>query len=194
MTERGRNAIIEKLYDQYYDKLVLHCSAMAGFQNELLPLAEECVQEVFHFALKHYNKLQDHPDVKGWLFRCSTNRMNNMLRKHFVRKRRHSYSADEETSPELSDPYDSFRQFEENQAFYECVDRIHELLLENEQGIFDDHFIQGYSIDEVAARVGKSKSSVKSTIYRIRQRLRKSFLTLLIIFILNGASFWIVNN
>ena len=167
---------------------------MAGFQPELLPLAEECVQEVFHFALKQYKKLQDHPDVKGWLFRCCTNRMNNMLRKHFVRKRRHAYSTDEETTPELSDPYDSFQQFEENQAYCKCVDRIYELLLENEREIFDDHFIQGYSIDEVAARVGKSKSSVKSTIYRVRQRLRKSFFTFFTIFFISGASFWIVNN
>ena len=186
MSDIERNALIEELYEQYYDKLVLHCMTMVGYRPELLPMAEECVQEVFYLALKRHQRLHDHPDVEGWLFRCCNNRMHNMLFTYFLRSKKHAYSSDEETSPELADPYDSFLGFEENQAFYGCIDRIHSLLLENENEIFDSYFLQGYTIDEIAVHYGKSKSSIKSTIYRIRKRLKNIYFIIFIVFLITA--------
>ena len=183
MFELDRNTLIEKLYEQYFDKLVLHCMTMVGYRPELRYMAEECVQEVFCLALKRYQKLQNHPDAEGWLFRCCDNRMKNMLFKYNKRNQKHAYSSDAETSPELADPHDSLFGFEEAQEFYGCVDRMHDLLLDSEKQIFDAYFLQGYGIDEVADRAGKSVSSVKSVIYRIRKRLKNTFFSLFIFFL-----------
>lgn len=191
--EHERDAMIEELYNKYYDKMVLHCAAMVRFYPALLPVVEECVQEVFILALKKHRELASHPDIEGWLFRCCMNRMDSKRTTYLRRSNRHAYSVDEESVPELFDPRDSFREFEENRQFYRLIDRIHALLLENETRIFDEYFLQGYDIDEVAAHVGKSKRSVKSTIYRIRERLKKSFFLILMVFCVYGASFWNVN-
>lgn len=177
MFELDRNALIEKLYEQYFDKLVLYCMTMTGYRSELRNMTEECVQEVFYFALERYRKLQNHPDVEGWLFRCCDNRMRNMLFKYHKRSQKHAYSSDMETSPELIDPHDSFLYFEEEKTFYGCIDRMYELLLDSEKQIFDTYFLQGYGINEVAELTGKSIGSVKSVIYRIRKRLKNTFFT-----------------
>jgi len=189
VSKLDRNALIEKLYEQYYDKLVLHCMTMTGYRPELRNMAEECVQEVFCFALERYQKLQSHPDVEGWLFRCCNNRMKNMLFKYNKRSQKHAYSSDMETSPDLVDPHDSFLYFEEEQAFCRCVDRMYDHLLDSEKQIFDSYFLQGYDVNEVANCTGKSISSVKSVIYRIRKRLKNTFSSFFIFLLISTRLF-----
>ena len=186
MSDIERNAFIEELYERYFDKLVLHCTTTIGFRPELNHMAEECVQEVFCLALERHQRLLNHPDVEGWLFRCCNNRMKNMLFTYTKRNRKHAYSSDEKTQPELTDPHDSFLIFEENEAFHGSIDRIHGLLLENETPIFDAYFLENYSIDDIAVHFGKSKSSVKSIIYRIRKRLKSRNFMLFIIILINA--------
>lgn len=193
MSELERNVLMTQLYEEYYDRLSLFCHRMIGFRPELIPIAEECVQDVFHTALKKYMELIDHPDVEGWLFRCSINHMNNALKTYYGRKKKHAYSADDSDVAELFDPHDSFRALEEKQDLADTLDRIYKLLIEGEKDIFDQYFLEGHDLEQVAKRVGKSESSVKSTIYRLRKRLKKSFLKNLIIFLLIGASFHFLN-
>ena len=167
---------------------------MVGYRSEFLYMAEECVQEVFYFALERYQRLLDHPDVEGWLFRCCNNRMHNMMFTYLRRGKKYAYSSDEKASPELADPYDSFLGFEENQAFYGCIDRIHSLLLENEKEIFDRYFLQGYTIDEISAHYGKSRSSIKKHNLQDSQTAEEYIFHNFNIFLDNRASFTLLNN
>lgn len=193
MSEMDRNKFISMLYKDYFDRLNLFCQRMIGYRPELLTFTEECVQDVFHTAIKKYIKLADHPDVEGWLFRCCINHMNNVLKTYYGRKERHAYSMDGDNVAELYDPNDSFRLLEEDEAYREVLERIYSLLLDNEKEIFDQYFLQGHDLDHVSKRTGKSPSSVKSTIYRIRKRLKKSLYKDLIVLLLIGASFLRLN-
>lgn len=175
MPESGRNELITQLYEEYYDRLFLFCLRMGGFSAEVNSLAEECVQNVFHTALKRYSDLLGHPDIEGWLFRCAINQMNNALKTYYGRKKRHAYSTDDDSNTiELSDPCDSFREFEERQDLADTIDRIYKLLIEGEKDVFDRYFLEGYDLERISKQIGKSESSVKSTIYRIRKRLKKT--------------------
>jgi len=189
VAEEDRNAFLTRLYESYYDRLVLMCERMAGFQPELMPLAEECVQDVFHTALKKYAELADHPDVEGWLFRCGINHMNNALKTYYGRQKRHACSADEEGAAELFDPYDSFRAFEEEADLAETLDRIYAVLIEGEKEIFDRYFLDGYDLKAVARQLGKSESAAKSVIYRLRRRLRKTLVKNMLILLALSVSF-----
>lgn len=188
-----RNKLISMLYEDYFDRLNLFCQRMTGYRPELFSFVEECVQDVFHTAIKKYIKLADHPDVEGWLFRSCINHMNNVLKTYYGRKKRHAYSMDGDSVAELYDPNDSFRVLEDDEAYREVLERINALLLDNEKEIFDQYFLQGYDLDHISHHTGKSPSSVKSTIYRIRKRLKKSLYKDLIILLLIGASFLRMN-
>lgn len=177
MTEQDRNTLVAQLFDRYYDRLVLYYKRRLWFIPELHDMAEECVQDVFHTALKRYAKLLDHPDIKGCYFRTCENNIRNIYKKYIGRSRRHAYSADDETSPELHDPHDTFRIVEEQSNYERLIDRVHAELLENEKKIFDDYFLHGYDIEEVARLSEKSVSSVKSSLFRMRKRLAKKFFT-----------------
>ena len=193
MTEMERNKFISVLYEDYFDRLNLFCQRMTNYQPELFTFVEECVQDVFHTAIKKYNRLADHPDVEGWLFRSCINHMNNTLKTYYGRKKRHAYSMDGDSVAELYDPNDSFRLLEEDEAYREALERIYALLLDCEKEIFDQYFLQGHDLNHISKQTGKSPSSVKSTIYRIRKRLKKSLYKDLIILLLMGASFFRMN-
>lgn len=117
-----RNKFISTLYEDYFDRLNLFCQRVTGYRPELFPFVEECVQDVFHTAIKKYNRLADHPDVEGWLFRSCINHMNNMLKTYYGRKKRHAYSMDGDSVAELYDPNDSFRLLEEDEAYREVLE------------------------------------------------------------------------
>lgn len=193
MSEIERNQFISKLYEDYFDRLTLFCMRMAGYRPELFPLVEECVQDVFYTAIKKHIILVDHPDVEGWLFRNCINHMNNMLKTYYGRKKRHAYSMDIDRVTELYDPNDSFRQLEEDEAYQEILSRICMLLRNNEKEIFNLYFLQGQNLDHISKYTGKSFSSIKSTIYRIRKRLKDSLFKDLIILLLIDASFLHMN-
>lgn len=193
MSETERNIFISRLYENYFDRLNLFCLRMTGYRPELFSFAEECVQDVFHTAIKKYKELANHPDVEGWLFRCCINRMNNLLKTYYGRQKWHAYSMDGDRVAELYDPNDSFRLLEENEAYREALERIYNLLLDNEKEIFEQYFLQGYDLAHISEYTSKSPSSIKSTIYRIRKRLKNTLYKNLSIFLLTGASFLRMN-
>lgn len=188
-----RNKFISILYETYYDRLSLFCQRMTGYRPELLLFVEECIQDVFHTAIKKYALLANHPDVEGWLFRSCINRMNNLLKTYYGRKKRHAYSIDSKSVAELYDPNDSFRRMEEDEAYQEILERIYALLLDSEKDVFDQYFLVGLDVERISKYTDKSSSSVKSTIYRIRKRLKNAFYKDLIIFLLVSASFLHLN-
>ncbi len=193
MSEMERNKFVTLLYEYYFDRLILFCQRMANYRPELMPFVEECVQDVFHTAIKKYTKLVNHPDIEGWLFRSCINRMNNVLKTYYGRKKRHAYSIDADNVKDLFDPNNSFQCLEEEQAYWEVLERIYTLLLDSEKEIFDQYFLENRNIDQISKRLGKSTGSIKSIIYRMRKRLKKTLFRELIILLLVSASFLWIN-
>ena len=116
--------------------------------------------------------------------------MNNVLKTYYGRKKRHAYSMDGDNVADLFDPKDSFHLFEEKQEYREILNRIYSLLLDGEKEIFDQYFLENNDLEQVSKQVGKSVSSIKSTIYRIRRRIKKTIPKDLIILFLIGTSFF----
>ena len=191
MSDTERDEFLEQLYELYFDRLVRFCRWYLRAYPDLYYMAEECVQDVFCRATKEYRNLLDHPDIKGWLFRCSKNRVLNMLTTYFSHLKKTAYSIDERDAPELCDPNDSFRSFEENESYHHLIDRLYDVALSDEKAVIRDFMLHGYSMKEVAERTGKSESAVKSLLFRFRRRFKKIYFSA---FLLLGATFWFLNN
>lgn len=191
MVDTERDKFLEQLYERYFDRLVRFCRWYLKAYPDLYDMAEECVQDVFYLATKEYQHLLDHPDIEGWLFRCSKNRMSNMLTTYFSHLKKTAYSLDELNAPELYDPNDSFRAFDENEAYCHLVDRLYEVALSDEKTVVRDYMLHGYSMKEVAERTQKSESAVKSLLFRFRKRFKKKYF---LFFLFLGATFWFLNN
>lgn len=183
MTEKKRYELIETLYEQHYDELVLSCRGWIGYHSELMPFVEECVQDTFKIALARYQTLITHPDSMGWLLCTCYNRLRNIKHTYYGRATKHAFSADEEMSPELMDPHDSLVAFEEDEVYHDLVGRVYELLLDSEKEVFNKYFLENASLVDVSNRVGKTESAVKSMVYRMRRRLEKNMAPILILLI-----------
>ena len=114
-----------------------------------------------------------------------------MLTTYFSHLKKTAYSIDERDAPELCDPNDSFRSFEENESYHHLVDRLYDVALSDEKAVIRDFMLHGYSMKEVAERTGKSESAVKSLLFRFRRRFKKIYFSA---FLLLGATFWFLNN
>lgn len=182
MIDPERNKIMEMLYAEHYDELVLKCLAVIHYAPEMRTFVEECVQDTFLKAIAEYDDLQSHPDISRWLFLTCYNHMRNIRHVYYHRSKKHKFSFDAYPGIEIADPIDAFRKFDEGEEYADCLKRIYTLLFEKEKSVFDDYFIHHESLDNISKHTGKTKSAVKSMIYRIRRRLERNFMSSILIF------------
>ena len=62
-----------ELYERYYLHLRNYCIVLFHYDPQLIPLADDCVQEVFAAALKHPQEVIDAPNTYAWLAKCCKN-------------------------------------------------------------------------------------------------------------------------
>ena len=82
-----RNAFIEALYDRWYDYICQQCYRFVNYEPIRSLLVEDCVQEAFIKAARHYAQLQSHPNAVGWIIKTSENQILNETRKLRVRRK-----------------------------------------------------------------------------------------------------------
>lgn len=194
MTDPEYAAVLETLYTQYYDDLVLHCLSVVHYAPEMRAYVEECVQDTFLKAVARYARLKNHPDLRGWLFVTCYNHMRNTRHIFYNREKKHAYSIDANPSMEIADLADAFLKMDDEDTYSDRMECIYTLLTETEKQVFDDYFIHHSSFEDIAKHTGRSKRAVESVLYRIRKRLGKNLPLPLIIFFLIGAFFPILNN
>lgn len=189
VNECERNILLEKLYEQYYDALVLRCKRYTAYKPEAKDMIEDCVQDVFLKVIQNYRKLVNHPNLTGWLFRACENRMKNLAHTQSVRARKHAFSIDAQASPEIVDVVRAFQRYDDMAEYTECISRIYELLLDEERLVFNDYFLQNMSAKEVAERHNTTEGGAKSMIYRIRKKIKHNLPFPLQIFFLLACLF-----
>ena len=91
-----RNHILELIYKDYYSTIYRTCFVYTGYDYQLIPLIEDCVQDAFVQAIVHYQEFKDYKNPPGWIALVAINRLKNELGK----QKRHtrildSYKPDE---------------------------------------------------------------------------------------------------
>ena len=144
----------EIAYEQYADMLYrLSFSYLKSKED-----AEDVVQEVFTKYFCGFHVPMNSEQEKAWFIRVTMNQCHDAIRKKGYRK----YSTLEEVTqlPEDVKP--------DTTPLYEALDK----LPEKNKGVIILHYLEGYSVDEVARILQLSASAVKMRLKRGREFLK----------------------
>ncbi len=169
-----RDKFITELYTLYARTLDGHCRAYVGYAGEYDGLIAECVQETFLSAFSRYEALKDHPNPRGWLIQTCHHRLLNALRKYRRARRREGYSLDRQAEEGEDQALSSIERWLAGEAAKEIEDEILSLLTDQERFTYTEHFKKGKSIRRIAEESGKSEAAVKSSVARLRKKIKAS--------------------
>lgn len=167
----------EAAFKEFFD---VHHKAVFNLSFRLLcnlQEAEDITQEVFFKAYLTMNKFRGESKVSTWLYRIAVNlSLNNQRRKKF----KHILSLDffsEKGDPQDRDPgkgpMEQLKEAEEKLL----VDKAVDSLPKNQRvAVILNHY-EELSYGEISGIMGLSVSSVRSLLYRAKQRLQKKLVS-----------------
>ena len=140
--------------------------------------ADDMVQEVFLLVHRH---CKDFDRSKGsarfWILQLAYRRA--ISRRRYLTSRHFYTRLDlDDTASELEDPRTSAAQIEDSidgRLGNGDLQKVFEDLSENQRQTLRLFFIEGYTFDEIAAKLGQSRGNVKHHYFRGLERLRKEF-------------------
>ena len=120
--------------------------------------AEDVYQEVFLRLLRDTTDFRDDEHLKAWLLRVTVNCCNDLCRSAWFKR-----TAPLEAAPDAAAP----------------VHDGHDELWQAVRALPDDlrtvvwlHYVEGYGTDEIASLVGCRPATVRTRLYRARQKLK----------------------
>ena len=149
----------QKLYEEYYGKMMQVCIRYAGSQDEAIDLLHEGFIKVF----KHIAKYEAGTSLTAWIRRIIINTCIDTYRKN-VRRR----TEDLETAFELfNEDADAISQCSEQ----EILDAIQQLSPAY-RAVFNLYVIEGYSHKEIADTLDITESTSRSNLVKARIKLK----------------------
>ncbi|MBC7235957.1 MAG: RNA polymerase sigma factor [Chloroflexi bacterium] len=156
-------ARFEGLFDRYHKPILNYLYRLLGDAAN----AEEVAQDVF---VKAYNALAGLPDGandRAWLYRIATNTAYDLLRRRKLIEWLPLLDRDSLNVPDR----DLQRAVGEREAVQNALNKLPlkyrvPLVL---------YGVQGYSVAEVAEMMGLSEGTVKTRLYRARERFREVY-------------------
>ena len=164
-----REKFVMRLFDQYQSFLHTLCWRYVKHDPLYADAIDECVLDTFMQAYLAYETLRHHPNVQGWLTATCLNRLKPRIRQMKSRNARQAFSVDDPQAPPLAAcgvPEEAAPARDELAALYAA-------LTENERLVFQDHYLQGYTLQAVANRQQRSLASVKATVRQIKKKAEK---------------------
>ena len=140
--------------------------------------AEDLLQDVFVLIYRLCKTFDgSRSPAKFWILQMAHRRA--ISRRRYLTSRHFYTRLDlDETASELPDPRTSVGKPEDSidgQLGNGWLQKEFEALSENQQQTLHLFFIEGYSLDEIAAKLGQSRGNIKHHYFRGLDRLRKEF-------------------
>lgn len=155
---REQRKIIEELYQEMYDKLMVY--ACVNLDSE--SLAEEAVQETFHIACQKPESICDSINPQGWLVNTLKNTVRNMKRSRANAKRiLETYMMTQLREFSITEDRLDLK------VLYENVADLEEFKLLSEMAI------EGRSHEEMARSRNISISACKKRVQRAKETLQR---------------------
>lgn len=152
----GMEQKIEELIGTYGNLLWRTGIMMLGEPQDV----QDMIQEVLLKYLQKEPVFRDAEHEKAWLLRVMINLCKDMLRF----RKRHLYSPIDELEPEAARGPDA-----ESRALLETI----AALPQKWKAVLLLHYIEGYSLKEIAEILGVSENAVKKRMQRAKEALRK---------------------
>ncbi len=147
---------LELAYEKYAD--MLYRLALSHLKNP--EDAEDTVQEVFVKYMHHFAILTDEEHERAWLIRTTVNRCYDLLRYNS----RRNHEALDELTEEIA--------AEENEQHIEIFQILEKLPVKNKTVIVL-HYLEGFSVEEIARMLRISVSAVKMRLSRGREQMKE---------------------
>ncbi len=143
--------------------------------------AEDLTQEVFIKAFNKLGALREVEHFQSWLFSIAVNTVRDLHRKRKVRallflERGESRTADEPPEPAAHIADDSQATGEEYMAavqFWRHLEVLADRLGAREREVFMLRYLDGLEIKEIAAVIGKTEGTVKTSLHRAVKKFQK---------------------
>jgi len=136
--------------------------------------AEDITQEVFVQAYRKLKSLNDTQKFRAWLYTIAVNRCNDFLRKRkYLSLLRIRSAQEQEFTGEDRNMSNEFNESIAKKRFWEHVRSLLEKLSSMEREVFTLRFMDHQNINEIAAILNKSESTVKTHLYRALHKVRK---------------------
>lgn len=176
----AREAFLTRLYEAYAQKLRRFCQRYVGYRRELDGAVEECVQDVFLCAYRHYDQVKDHPNIQAWLYKTCEYRMLDQVKRH----RRHVSRVVPEEWAEHTGAKEDIEEWVDTEARRNEWAAFFKTLTDQEQTLLHAHYVQGRTIREISQALEMNESTAKVTLMRLRRRAQK--------WMRGAASFWLL--
>ncbi len=171
--KEGKRHAYEELIDRFQDVVYNKCLSFVPNKED----AEDIAQEVFIEVFKSIKQFKGQAKLTTWIYRISTNKCLEFIRKKNTKKRfaflqvlsgtQHSLDKVNYFT-EFNHPGVQLEQKEQSETLFKAIDQ----LPENQKVVFTLHKIDGLSYKEVSDITQKSISSVESLMFRAKKNLQ----------------------
>jgi len=136
--------------------------------------AEDITHDVFVQAYRKLKSLNDNEKFRAWLYSIAVNRCNDFLRKRkFLSLLQLRLTQEKEYMKENQDMNSSYEDSIAKKRFWEQVRTLLGNFSAMEREVFTLRFMDHQNINEIAAILNKSESTVKTHLYRALHKARK---------------------
>ena len=172
--QAGKREAYSRLLDEYEQRVFRTCLSFVPNKED----AEDIAQEVFVEVFRSIHKFQGNSKLSTWMYRISTNKSLEFIRKKNTKKRFafvQSIFGNEipidKTSyfTEMNHPGILLENKEKSETIFRAINQLPEA----QRIVFTLHKIDGLSYKEVGEITEKSVSSVESLMFRAKKNLQK---------------------
>ena len=167
MSETKRaNALLQECYNEYRIRLFNYCLSRLDGSREA---ADDCVQETF---IVFYNKLLDGEEFenpRAFLYRTADNFVKRQKQKDATETR---HQVPLETAVDIGVTDDDYFEKLGLIDYEECAKILLNLLTDEEKQIYDLRYIQKFSVDALADRLGISRPAASMRLMRLRNKIK----------------------
>jgi len=164
----------EQAFDELYERYFKRISLFVGRRVDNRADAEETVQEVFINVFASIHTYRGEAPFVAWIFGLT----RRTIAGRFKRKRHPTVPMEEdESDTPVAHPAAPTAVPTPDQV-YDCTERANQLeayvaerLSDDQRALFVLHHLEERPISEIAAHMGKSEDSIKSSLYRTRKLL-----------------------
>jgi len=147
------NQIVDLYSDRIYTYLLKHLKDSNT--------AQDVTQDCFLQLWKHRKTIEEET-VKAWLFKTAYNIMLNQIRKH--KKLSYEATLNDNIMEDRKDDYET----------KDLLNQVFEFLTPHEKSLVLLKDVEGYNYQEIASMHDISLSSVKSHLFRARQKMKNA--------------------
>ncbi len=143
--------------------------------------AEDLTQDVLLKAYRKIGSLREVEHFQSWLFRIAVNSVQDLYRKRKVKaalflERGESRNVNEAPEPGALVPDEKQMGGEEhvsNMEFWNHIGNLSDRLGAREREVFLLRYLDGLELKEIAAIIGKTEGTVKTSLHRAVKKFRK---------------------